>query len=314
MSPQLSGPPTLEGGSAEGTRSFLEQVAAVAQADFVGFMQIVERDGELVYGEAWGVGMKAATRLWRAHTDTPSLAPWDPRFVPVAKRNRFAAGSRPDRLEAQGAWGALYHPVGLFHTQRALVYDGLRFVGYLATHRCADQAAFTPAEVRALRRSEAHVHSLVAAWLSLEAGAPPGGANIVLRPDGRVDVACETGRAWLDEGRRRLLAGRARRAMAGADPAVFVVGQTQFRLVRLDGDGGERWLCMLRGVQLPEVSPLARLSPTQREVGEYAAAGATVAEIGRAMDRSEETVRTHLREVYRRLGIASRLELAELLA
>jgi DNA-binding CsgD family transcriptional regulator len=54
---------------------------------------------------------------------------------------------------------------------------------------------------------------------------------------------------------------------------------------------------------------LAALSPTQGRVVRFAAAGATTPEIARAMRRSAGTVRTHLREAYRRLDVASRLEL-----
>ena len=54
-------------------------------------------------------------------------------------------------------------------------------------------------------------------------------------------------------------------------------------------------------------------SPAQRETVKYAAAGATLSEIAQALGRKPETVRTHLREAYRRLGVSSRLELARAL-
>lgn len=57
----------------------------------------------------------------------------------------------------------------------------------------------------------------------------------------------------------------------------------------------------------------ADLTPTQRQVAEYAAVGATVAEIARSLESAQETVRTHLREVYRRLDVANRVELARAL-
>lgn len=51
------------------------------------------------------------------------------------------------------------------------------------------------------------------------------------------------------------------------------------------------------------------LTDVQQVVAEFAAAGATVAEIAVAIDRSPETVRTHVKEIYRRLSICTRLEL-----
>lgn len=61
------------------------------------------------------------------------------------------------------------------------------------------------------------------------------------------------------------------------------------------------------------LQPGAELTPRQREVGELAAAGATVPQIAAATGLSTETVRTHLRAIYARLQVACRVELAEAL-
>jgi DNA-binding NarL/FixJ family response regulator len=53
-----------------------------------------------------------------------------------------------------------------------------------------------------------------------------------------------------------------------------------------------------------------RITPRQREVAEFAAVGATVGEIAAQLGISLNTVRTHLKGVYRTLGVASRVELA----
>jgi DNA-binding CsgD family transcriptional regulator len=51
------------------------------------------------------------------------------------------------------------------------------------------------------------------------------------------------------------------------------------------------------------------LSPRQREIAEYAAAGATAREIAATLGISPHTVRQHLKDVYRTLGVSSRVEL-----
>lgn len=56
------------------------------------------------------------------------------------------------------------------------------------------------------------------------------------------------------------------------------------------------------------------LSPRQLEVAELAAVGATVTEIASTLQSSIETVRSHLKEVYRRLDVSSRAELSRILA
>ncbi|MCA9548625.1 MAG: hypothetical protein KC933_01235 [Myxococcales bacterium] len=73
------------------------------------------------------------------------------------------------------------------------------------------------------------------------------------------------------------------------------------------------WLLELDRVAPVRVAADALLTPTQRVVAEYAAAGATVQEIARSVESAPDTVRTHLKEVYRRLEVASRVELARAL-
>lgn len=58
---------------------------------------------------------------------------------------------------------------------------------------------------------------------------------------------------------------------------------------------------------------LAKLSPAQRAVAERVAVGATAEETARDLGISTETVRSHVKAIYRKLGIASRIELVRLL-
>ncbi|MBX2810566.1 MAG: helix-turn-helix transcriptional regulator [Myxococcales bacterium] len=87
-------------------------------------------------------------------------------------------------------------------------------------------------------------------------------------------------------------------------------------------DGGRVHLRTARGIfgvgwmgQLLAPEPLdrasdAQLTPTQRAVAGYAAVGATSAEIAQTLGVQVETVRTHIRDIYHRLGISTRAELA----
>ncbi len=60
--------------------------------------------------------------------------------------------------------------------------------------------------------------------------------------------------------------------------------------------------------------PLAHLSPREREVLRLVARGYTNAEIARALIISENTVKTHLRRIMRKVGATNRAELAALAA
>lgn len=63
-------------------------------------------------------------------------------------------------------------------------------------------------------------------------------------------------------------------------------------------------------VHAAELPPILLLSPTLKRVACLAGAGATNKEIADALGKSADTVKEQLTEVYRRLGIGSRAELA----
>ena len=87
------------------------------------------------------------------------------------------------------------------------------------------------------------------------------------------------------------------------------------RCVRMDGRGGDAGSVLVTAVPpRPELAEaMALLTPMQQVVADFAAAGATVDEIARAIDRSPETVRSHIKAAYSRLSICTRLELSWLL-
>lgn len=65
---------------------------------------------------------------------------------------------------------------------------------------------------------------------------------------------------------------------------------------------------------LEEAHPLEGLSPREREILRLVAQGYTNAEIARLLVISENTVKTHLRRIMRKVGAANRAELAALAA
>lgn len=58
---------------------------------------------------------------------------------------------------------------------------------------------------------------------------------------------------------------------------------------------------------------IGSLSPREREIADAYVGGASYKEIARRIDLSPSTVRTHLRTIYRKLEVASKIELAEVL-
>ncbi|MBN2798574.1 MAG: hypothetical protein JXX28_05445 [Deltaproteobacteria bacterium] len=70
------------------------------------------------------------------------------------------------------------------------------------------------------------------------------------------------------------------------------------------------WLARLTPAHGITLRPADRLSDRQREIALLVAAGLTLAETGRELGISLNTVKTHLRSVYKLLGVSNRVELA----
>lgn len=162
------------------------------------------------------------------------------------------------------------------------------------------------ARLRRLAQSRAATREGLQAAHRRDAGAP--GGHLVLDENGAVIAHSESLTVWLTAPGTRHALGAAVRAPAEAGQAVAGSSLTLEPLV----GATRRWLVQVHGAHPITRSPASFLTPAQRAVADYAAAGATCAEIAKTMETSVETVRTHLREVYRRLEVACRAELAQL--
>jgi DNA-binding NarL/FixJ family response regulator len=66
----------------------------------------------------------------------------------------------------------------------------------------------------------------------------------------------------------------------------------------------------LERIPAPEASPASRLSPRERQVITAIVGGATNKDIGQSLGLSEQTVKNHLSNIFDKLGVSNRLELA----
>lgn len=138
--------------------------------------------------------------------------------------------------------------------------------------------------------------------------------SLLLDAAGQVLSAEQDVQAWLDEaGRKSRLPVLLRVARDGHQVDGPLDG-ARVRLRAATGPAGTGWIGELTVPQPLELAPDALLTPTQREVAGSAAVGATCAEIARSLGIRVETVRSHVRDIYARLGISSRAELAQRLS
>lgn len=133
-------------------------------------------------------------------------------------------------------------------------------------------------------------------------------AFVIVAAGGGIRHCCARSASWLDPARRAMLSRLvdAPDSADWQDGAALIAGHP-VQVVRLHGEE-PAFLLVIH--PRPAPGPLAVLTPRQREVARIAAAGVTAAETAAALGLSEETVRTHLRDIYARLDIGTRVELA----
>lgn len=271
-----------------------------------------EADNLSAHQESIGCGMREQQIGW---------ATGDPRRPPLGWTRSFVSleamfprgGSRSFR--ESGVYRHVLRPARINDQMRLLVYAGERFVGWLGGLRFDGSPGFQRADARRLQPvKEALATGIVRADALERAERLEEACDLLVRPGGKIDFASAAGRRWLARpDRRRLVRAWARKLERGAGTPRHL-GGWPLRWSRLYDGSRVRYLLHLQPPSPILVAPLDRLTEAQREVAELAASGATTREIARLTGRAYETVRTHLREAYRQLGVSTRAELARLVA
>ncbi len=145
-------------------------------------------------------------------------------------------------------------------------------------------------------------------------GPPPAGVAVCSFVDG-VLSASEAARPWLDSGRtpRFLRAVERSTRTDPLHPPRFAVDGAEVRLTALQGAGGLSWLAELQPLRCPQPEPRQLLTPSQAAVVELVVVGLAAPAIAEQLGKSVETVRSQIKQVYARLGVNSRVELARIM-
>ncbi len=310
---------TLEGTLADRRAAVLASLEGV-DADTRMSFSVVGGRGAWRHADFTCSGDQHAASVFHAVDGAPFCSPWDPELPPARAVNRFQPGidgwaDSEEALACLPVWRTFYGPGHVRWDRRMLVYDGDVFVAWLSVGRLADRRPFGPEDDGPLARAASRARRLAIAHYR-ESGArlPEGTGHLIVSATGAVELACGLGAAWLDAAGRAWIAEATRRVDQGDAIDRVVGGGIEARPVRLAGDGGCRYLWLVDRVERVRRSPLALLSPRLRDVAGIIAAGATVGETARHLGLSPETVRAHLRAVYSRLEVGSRIELSRILA
>lgn len=231
---------------------------------------------------------------------------WNRSFVTLRQVMDVETELWPSQLYRQ-----CHEPAGVHDVLRLVVYHDGCFLGWIGALRGRGEARFSRADVRRVAPLAASLaDALVRAEHIERPASDEGGGDLVVTCDGAVELASSAARELLGSAERRAGLRAWVGELDGGGAAPEILFGHRVRSARLSGPDGPRYLLHLEPTPRLRLHPSYVLSRAQREVGTLAAAGATATEIADMIDVAPSTVKTHLRQVYVRLHVASRAELA----
>lgn len=296
-------------------------VREAAEGDYGLFHDMVEVDGRFKVSEVHTDGpcdARAIERTLRMAHDRP-LRVFEFRRPPENILSSFNSirSLFPSReiFEASELFQGMWKPHRTHDVAGLVVYHGQALVGGVSA--CwGPPREFGPEDREILQPLVCPVReALTAAHCLTRKGLPDETACLIVRPDGRVEHASPRARSWV---RRRAIETAIRHRVRDLDrrrepEESSALEQAEARVVRIRTSDGIRYLVCLRPAPLVRRNGAPLLTALQLRIAAAAADGATAGEISRDTGRGVETVRDHIATVYRKLGVATRLELVRAL-
>jgi DNA-binding CsgD family transcriptional regulator len=196
----------------------------------------------------------------------------------------------------------------------AVLYDDERaLLGWLFVCVPRRRLSNTDGVAQALTDAIAELSRLLAgADDSLSRTLTESEIHCIFDADGELEQKSESAEEWLETHILELCAQTVSRlAKSDVETLTTSVSGASVSFVRMLGDGQTRYLMEASDAPPPCLATDWQLTDRQREVAYLAADGMTAREIGEELGIAYNTVKKHLQNIYRKLGVASRLELAD---
>jgi DNA-binding CsgD family transcriptional regulator len=296
----------------------IEALRSAVPADLGAFVKCSNVDDQYCFTAMEIRGDQELTDVFRQLEDKPALeTPWMPSNIDPEIANTFVRVHEfygEQRLRSFAIQRELMIPLEVGDQVRAVFFDGVEMLGWIGLLRRGATARFRESEEQMLSHAAAAIKSTLSAAEALEATALEGGLFAAFGPCGALEHASKDFDRWASADRRSALRGWIRQHDTGnACSNIKLIGGAEVRLVRMDGPAGVRYLATVDRATLLELRPELWLTKRQREIAQFAACGASSPEIAAHFDLSVWTVKTHMKNIYERLGVGSRLELSQVL-
>ncbi len=287
-------------------RAVLTEYVRVTDSDYGLFHDTVHDTdhGCVVLGQVLVNGPEPVRRHWKTLEGT-SYAELELGVEHISAMDAVTAVTPAD-LSSQWV-DAVWTPVDVHCGLRINALDGALFGGQVSGVRVSSRSVYGRSEIRAAQSFlPLALRALrMACRLSRTVGTA---ASQLFKPDGTPWMRSQTPfppglltpalTQWIQNVSRDNLSH-----------ATLFLDRYRLEAVMLS-DADERGVLVMvwpmRSLRVPKV---LMLTPMQRQVASYAASGATVGEIAVTLDRSPDTVKSHLKALYKELGVACRAEL-----
>lgn len=249
------------------------------------------------------------------YVDRPAFAtPWLPPNLEPDEVDRFIRARErydADHLRSFRRLHTLFEGLDVHDQLRAVLTTDNRLLGWLGLIRCGDDNSFSARQQTLLNAVVPAVKDNIVSAEILEADHIDATHRAVFRANGDIDCLSSDMEAWLTPGTREILGQMIVDIHdQQLEHHVRPFDGVQLNTLRLRSSEGMRYLVSVNRPQLLTINPSYWLTERQREVARYVISGATSPQIAEQLHVSVETIKSHIKNIFERLDISSRAELA----
>ena len=285
------------------------------------FVKCVELDGQPPhFTSVVCLGDDEVRRELLEYAEKPAfMTPWLPPHLDPDEVNNFIRTRKryqEDNRREFEPMRKLFKRLRVQEQLRAIVTDDHRILGWLGLLRRDPASPFTRRHKRLL---DTVIDPII---FHLRRAEQRDGEMIDTRhcalyqPEGVTEYHSSSWNSWVTSDRRRRLQACIQRIdEEGEEHRADIIDGAEVDVLRLDSPTDQRrYLVSLRRPRLLTIDPACWLTKRQREVARYVMSGATSPEIAEELHVSVETVKSHIKNIFDRLNISSRAELAAILS